>query len=63
MRYFTNSPYERMMMQKPKERREEKPPAPPPVHPCHGCDRYKNGCSGPCYRDLIITPKERQVGK
>jgi hypothetical protein len=65
VKYFTNSPYERMMMQRPKERREETPPAAlPPSHPCFGCDRYKNGCcAGPCYRDLIITPKRKEAEK
>lgn len=65
MRCFTDSPYEKMMMQKPKQRREETPPAAlPPGHPCHGCDRYKGGrCAGPCYRDLIITPKKKEAEK
>jgi hypothetical protein len=54
-----------MMMQRPKERREEKPPAAlAPGHPCFGCDRYKKGCcAGPWYRDLIITPKRKDVEK
>lgn len=61
MRYFTDSPYERMMMERRKEQLEEQPPVPPLVYPCHGCDRNKNGCSGLCYRDLIITPKRKET--
>lgn len=63
MRYFTESPYEKMMMQTPKQRREEKPPAAlHSSHPCYGCDRYKGGrCAGPCYRELIITPKVKTL--
>ena len=44
MTFFTDSPFERMMVQKPQYRREERPPAPPKCHPDHP-------------RDLIITPK------
>jgi len=65
VRYFTDSHYEKMMMQTPKQRREEQPPAAlHPSHPCYGCDRYKGGrCAGPCYRDLIITPKKKEAEK
>lgn len=48
MTFFTDSPFEQMMVQKPQYRREERPPAPPKGHP----DRPRD-----CYRDLIITPK------
>lgn len=38
MTRFTDSPYERMMVQIPTETREAHgPPAFPPGHPCHGC--------------------------
>ena len=50
MTFFTDSPFERMMVQKPKHGREEQPPALPKDDRC--C-----GCAGTCYRDLIITPK------
>lgn len=64
MRYFTDSPLERLMMQKPRERRERRPPAPPPRgHPCQDRHYYNGACIGPCYRNLIITPKERKVEK
>ena len=48
MTFFTDSPFERMMVQKPQYRREERPPAPPKSRPDHPRD---------CYRDLIIAPK------
>ncbi|MGX8700315.1 hypothetical protein [Caproiciproducens sp.] len=48
MTFFTDSPFERMMVQKPQYRREERPPAPPKGRPDHSHD---------CYRDLIITQK------
>ncbi len=48
MTFFTDSPFERMMVQKPQFRREERSPAPP-----KDCiDHSRN-----CYRNLIITPK------
>jgi len=57
MTFFTDSPFERMMVQKPKCGREEQPPALPKDHRCYGCSYYGSGCAGTCYRDLIITPK------
>lgn len=59
MTYFTDSPFERMMIQKPHVRREGKPPVPP-----KGNDRAaKNGAcrSVVCYRDLIILPKKKEA--
>jgi hypothetical protein len=50
MTFFTDSPFERMMVQKPQYRREERPPAPPKDRSDHPRD---------CYRDLIITPKRK----
>lgn len=52
MTFFTDSPYERMMVQKPKYGREEQPPATPKDYCCYGCSYYDT-----CYRDLIITTK------
>lgn len=56
MTYFTNSPYEKMMMQVPDGRRAavQPPPVFPPGHPCHGCP-YGRGapCVGICYRELL----------
>ena len=37
MRYFTNNPLERLMMQKPKAAREDSPPAAAKEHFCYGC--------------------------
>ena len=50
MTFFTDSPFERMMVQKPRYRREERPPTSPKGRP----DHPRN-----CYRDLIITPKRK----
>ncbi len=58
MRYFTESSYEKMMMQRPRQRREKLSPATPKGDACIGCERYKKVCSGPCYRELIIRKKE-----
>ena len=64
MSFFTDSPYERMMVQKPKQRREAEPPAEPKKHRCRGCNYRRDGCcSGTCYRDLIITPKKKEAEK
>lgn len=54
MTFFTDSPFERMMVQKPQYRREERPPAPPKSQ----LDRSRD-----CYRDLIITPKRKENEK
>lgn len=48
MTFFTDSPFERMMVQKPQYRREERPLAPPKGQPDRSHDSY---------RDLIITQK------
>lgn len=58
MRYFTESSYEKIMMQRPRQRREKSSPAPPKGDSCIGCEWYKKGCSGSCYRELIIRKKE-----
>ncbi len=51
MTFFTDSPFERMMVQKPQYRREEGPPVPPKGRSEQSHDRY---------RDLIITPKRKE---
>lgn len=51
MRYFTNNPLERLMMQKPKAAREDSPPAAAKEHFCYGCKRFGQSCVRPCYRD------------
>lgn len=61
MRYFTNSHFERIMMQVPKVRREEQAPDALSLgHRCVGCASYSNGCTGVCYRQLVITPKRKE---
>lgn len=51
MTFFTDSPFERMMVQKPRHWREERPPTTPKGCPEQSHDRY---------RDLIITPKTNE---
>ena len=51
MRYFTNNPLERLMMQKPKAAREDSPPAAAKEHFCYGCKRFGQSCVRPCYRE------------
>ena len=63
MRYFTDSPFERLMMQRPQQGREETPPPLPRDHRCYGCSYYGSGCAGTCYRDLIITKKRKETEK
>lgn len=53
MRTFTDSPYERMMMQVPHKPRPIRPVTVPKDHPCHGCKRYGEGCVLPCYRNIV----------
>lgn len=55
MKYFTNNPLERMMMQKPRAVREDNPPAAPKGHFCYACKRYGQGCIHPCYREIRRT--------
>ena len=50
MRYFTNNPLERLMMQKPKAAREDSPPDAAKEHFCYGCKRFGQSCVRPCYR-------------
>ena len=52
MRYFTNNPLERLMMQKPKAAREDSPPDAAKEHFCYGCKRFGQSCVRPCYRDV-----------
>lgn len=57
MRYFTDSPFERMMMQIPRHRQEpQSKPALSKGHPCHGCKRFGENCSLPCYRGVTAIP-------
>ena len=56
MRYFTDNPLERMMMQVPRSQRGQTPYDLPETHPCHGCKRYGEGCVLPCYRGVTKIP-------
>jgi hypothetical protein len=50
--YFTNSPFERMMMEKPSGRPDME--ALPPGHPCRGCEYIKDGtCVGICWWEFF----------
>ena len=57
---FTDSPFERMMKQRPRYSPQNKPlPKPPKNSLCRGCAYWRGmACVGTCYRDLIITRKE-----
>ncbi|MFT8889859.1 MAG: hypothetical protein ABF904_13755 [Ethanoligenens sp.] len=58
MRYFTNSPFERLMME-PAEIRPE-PPSLPPGHPCRGCNYIQNGaCVGICWRKFFAENRKQ----
>jgi hypothetical protein len=61
MTFFTESPFERMMVQKPRQRQEESPLHLPKDHRCCGCSYYGTCCAGTCYRNLIITPKVKTL--
>ena len=57
MTYFTDSPFEKMMIQKPGGKRDKSPPASVPRR-CEGCP-YKGQapCFGYCFRKI---EKDRQ---
>ena len=45
MTRFTDSPFERMMTQKPEGRKKtSRPPSLPKSHPCYGCGNYGRPC-------------------
>lgn len=56
MRYFTNNPLERLMMQKPKAAREDSPPDAAKEHFCYGCKRFGQSCVRPCYAQFTRLP-------
>lgn len=50
---FTDSPFEKMMKQKPRGGGPEKTPKAKPGSPCYGCSFWRGAaCIGTCYRDL-----------
>ncbi|MEE1173094.1 MAG: hypothetical protein U0K87_12145 [Ruminococcus sp.] len=61
MTRFTDSPFERMMMQKPcGGMTSHHKPALPKNHPCYGCPYVEQGCMGVCYRDLMAQINGRR---
>lgn len=64
MTRFTDSPFERMMTQKPEGRKKtSRPPSLPKSHPCCGCGNYGRPCVGFCHRELEKQLKERRDRK
>lgn len=62
MAFFTDSPYEYMMTQKPgAERREIAPPLYPPGHKCHGCPYGRDRlCLGVCIKELSTAVRRKE---
>lgn len=58
MRYFTSSVYEKMMMQVPHPNVKIKTAPAPRGHFCHGCKRFGEACSRPCYRDAAFQSRK-----
>ena len=69
MTRFTDSPFERMMTQKPEGRKKTSrkdtsfPPSLSKGHPCYGCGNYGRPCVGFCHRELEKQLKERRDRK
>ncbi len=64
MTHFTDNPFERLMKQRPRQRQEKLSPVLPKSHPCYGCSYLQGSCgTGVCYRELIISKKQRKVDK
>lgn len=61
MTYFTDSPYERMMTQKPKEQRGNHPPASVSTK-CKGCHYRQPSCVGGCIKK-VTQPNSKKEGK
>jgi hypothetical protein len=59
MRTFTDSPYERMMMQRPNSGREKPEPL-PKNHPCYGCGSYGGGCFALCHKKLNSNLRKQE---
>lgn len=58
MKYFTDNPLERLMMQVPKGGKPDPVKPPPEGHHCFGCSHCV--CVLPCYRDIL---KQEQKGR
>ncbi|MDD3230381.1 MAG: hypothetical protein PHE09_14355 [Oscillospiraceae bacterium] len=60
MKYFTDNPLERMMMQVPKGARHEPIPPPPEGHHCYGCSQWGDVCMKPCPREIMKQEQEKK---
>ena len=59
---FTNSPYEKMMKEKPRPPRRGAVSKPPKGSPCQGCGCWNGApCVGVCYRDMTISRKKGAI--
>lgn len=61
MRYFTNNPLERLMMQVPRTEGEAPPPPSFKGHPCYGRKRHGAGCVQSGYQN--VQPSKRKEEK
>ena len=61
MRYFTNSVYEKMMLQIPRPTCKSRISPAPKGHFCHGCKRYGEACIRPCYRDTQFQTRKEVI--
>ena len=59
MKYFTDSPYEKMMQEIPLPLRPGPVEKAPPGSPCRDCGYWRGmPCVGTCFRDLTAPRKE-----
>ena len=65
MTRFTDSPFEKMMTQKPTGRAEKPCPSSlPHDHPCYGCGNYDGSpCVGLCAKKMNTWLKERRKNR
>ncbi|MCI7640108.1 MAG: hypothetical protein MSS60_09840 [Clostridiales bacterium] len=64
MTQFTNSPYEKMMTQKPSGGGiPRRVPSLPKDHPCYGCSRVGQTCVGICHREMLALLNGRRKSK
>ena len=61
MRYFTDNPLERMMIQVPRQERGPDLSHPAKCPPCHGRQRYGEGCILPCDRGVIAAAAKKRT--
>ncbi len=60
MTRFTDSPYERMMTQKPSGGGKPHRITLPKTHPCYGCVFANQVCVGICHRELLAQLNGRR---